>query len=74
MQTYQWTFALHADHSRYAKEYQKVPPAVRGDSVSHPITPPLQPVSLDVNVLQERQKLAALFAVLQAGPWHVIAL
>jgi len=37
-------------------------------------SPSLQLLSLNVNGLQERQKRAALFAVLQAGPWHVIAL
>ena len=45
-----------------------------GGSMSHPRTPSLQLLSLNVNGLRERQKRAALFAVLQAGPWHVIAL
>jgi len=42
--------------------------------MSHPGPPSLQLLSLNVNGLRERQKRAALFAVLQAGPWHVIAL
>ena len=42
--------------------------------MSHPRPPSLQLLSLNVNRLRERQKRAALFAVLQAGPWHVIAL
>ena len=42
--------------------------------MSHPRPPSLQLLSLDVNGLREKQKRAALFAVLQAGPWHVIAL
>jgi len=42
--------------------------------MSHPRPPSLQLLSLNVNGLRERQKRAALFAVLQAGPWHVIAL
>ena len=45
-----------------------------GGSMSHPGPPSLQLLSLNVNGLRERQKRAALFAVLQAGPWHVIAL
>ena len=45
-----------------------------GGSMSHPRPPSLQLLSFNVNGLQERQKRAALFAVLQAGPWHVIAL
>ncbi len=42
--------------------------------MSHPRPPSLQLMSLNVNSLREMQKRAALFAVLQAGPWHVIAL
>ena len=42
--------------------------------MSPPRPPSLQLLSLNVNGLRERQKRAALFAVLQAGPWHVIAL
>ncbi len=42
--------------------------------MSHPKTPSLQLLSLNTNGLRERQKRAALFAVLQAGPWHVVAL
>ncbi len=41
--------------------------------MSPPRAPSLQLLSLNVNGLRERQKRAALFAVLQAGPWHVIA-
>ncbi len=43
-------------------------------SLSLPRPPSLQLLSLNVNGLRDRQKRAALFAVLQAGPWHVIAL
>ena len=39
-----------------------------------PRTPSLQLFSLNVNGLRGRQKRAALFAALQAGPWHVVAL
>ncbi len=42
--------------------------------MSHPRHPSLQLLSLNVNGLRERQKRAALFAVLQAGPWHVNSL
>ncbi len=42
--------------------------------MSHPGPPSRQLLSLNVNGLREMQKRAALFAVLQAGPWHVIAL
>ncbi len=45
-----------------------------GGSLSHSRPPSLQLLSLNVNGLRERQKRAALFAVLQARPWHVIAL
>ena len=39
-----------------------------------PRNPSLQLLSLNVNGLRGRQKRAALFAALQAGPWHVVAL
>ena len=40
-----------------------------------PARPPsLQLLSLNVNGIRGKQKRAALFAALQAGPWHVIAL
>ena len=52
----------------------KCPCSPWGGSMSHPRPPSLQLLSLNVNGLRERQKRAALFAVLQAGPWHVIAL
>ena len=42
--------------------------------MSPPRTPSLQLLSLNVNGLRGRQKRAALFAALQAGPWHVVAL
>jgi len=42
-------------------------------SMSHPRLPSVQLLPLNVNGLQEGQKRAALFAVLKAGPWHVIA-
>ncbi len=42
--------------------------------MSHPRPLSLQLLSVNVNGLRERQKRAALFAVLQAEPWHVIAL
>ena len=42
--------------------------------MSPPRTPSLQLFSLNVNGLRGRQKRAALFAALQAGPWHVVAL
>jgi len=42
--------------------------------MSHLRPPSLQLLSLNVNGLRERQKRAALFAALQAGPWHVFAL
>ena len=57
-----------------AAEYWKVPPAAPGGLNKPAPTPPLQLLSLNVNELRERQKWAAFFAVLQAGPWHVIAL
>ncbi len=41
--------------------------------MSHPRLPSVQLLPLNVNGLQEGQKRAALFAVLKAGPWHVIA-
>ena len=52
----------------------KCPLQPLGGPMSHPRPPSLQLLSLNVNGLRERQKRAALFAVLQAGPWHVIAL
>ena len=42
-------------------------------SMSHPRLPSVQLLPLNVNGLQEGQKRAALFAILKAGPWHVIA-
>jgi len=42
--------------------------------MSPPRTPSLQLLSLNVNGLRGRPKRAALFATLQSGPWHVIAL
>ena len=42
--------------------------------MSPPKTPSLQLLSLNVNGLKGKQKRAALFATLQSGPWHVIAL
>ena len=46
-----------------------------GGPMTPPRTPSLQLLSLlKVNGLRGKQKLAALFAALQAGPWHVVAL
>ena len=42
--------------------------------MSPPRPPSLQLLSLNVNGLRGKRKRAALFATLQAGPWHVIAL
>ena len=42
--------------------------------MSPPRPPSLQLLSLNVNGIRGRQKRAALFAALQSGPWHVIAL
>ena len=42
--------------------------------MSPPRPPSLQLLSLNVNGLRGKHKRAALFAALQAGPWHVIAL
>ena len=42
--------------------------------MSPPKAPSLQLLSLNVNSLRGRPKRAALFATLQSGPWHVIAL
>ena len=59
-------------HHKPAAEYWKMQPW--GSSVTHPRPPGLQVLSLNVNGLRERQKRAALFAFLPAGPWHIIAL
>ena len=42
--------------------------------MSPPHAPSLRLLSLNVNGLQGKPKRAALFATLQSGPWHVIAL
>ncbi len=42
--------------------------------MSYPRASSLQLLSHNVNGPRQRQKRAALFAVLQAGPWYVIAL
>ncbi len=61
-------------HKPAAEYCRSCPCSPWGGSMSPPRAPSLQLLSLNVNGLRERQKRAALFAVLQAGPWHVIAL
>ncbi len=63
-----------AGSTNQPQSIESAPCSPWGGSTSHPRPSSLQLLSLNVNGLRERQKRAALFAVPQAGPWHVIAL
>ena len=61
-------------HNPVTPYWKMLPQRPLGGSLSPTRTPSLQLLSLNVSGLRGKQKRAALFATLQSGPWHVIAL